>query len=199
MDLTNSSEPKKEIFDVAGATRSSTSTISSTSKRKRRNKQRDHRPTSHPDDRSSALEKRLNGKPAHDPLGESVAKETKPLSGRPGYGARGRIDEGPEQAEARLAKMCAAVRTLIECVGEDPDREGLLTTPSRYAKALLFLTKGYQINVDDILNNALFHEGYSEMVIVKDIDIYSLCEHHLVPFIGKVGFVPTRVSFLAWS
>ena len=68
--------------------------------------------------------------------------------------------------------MRGAVRTLLECVGEDPDREGLLDTPSRYAKALLFLTKGYQVNVEDIVNNALFREGHSEMVIVKDIEVF---------------------------
>jgi hypothetical protein len=68
--------------------------------------------------------------------------------------------------------MKGAVRTLLECVGEDPDREGILDTPSRYAKALLFLTKGYQVNVEDIVNNALFREGHSEMVIVKDIEVF---------------------------
>jgi hypothetical protein len=68
--------------------------------------------------------------------------------------------------------MRGAVRTLLECIGEDPDREGLLDTPSRYAKALLFLTKGYQVNAEDIVNNALFREGHSEMVIVKDIEVF---------------------------
>lgn len=94
--------------------------------------------------------------------------------------------------------MRGAVRTLLECVGEDPDREGLLDTPSRYAKALLDFTSGYQVNVEDIVNNALFHEGHNEMVIVKDIEIHSLCEHHLVPFIGKVRTeaAPFRLSHL---
>lgn len=87
----------------------------------------------------------------------------------------------------RLEKMRGAIRTLLECVGEDADREGLLDTPSRYAKALLFLTKGYQVNVEDTVNNALFSEGHNEMVIVKDIDIFSLCEHHLAPFTGKAS------------
>ena len=78
--------------------------------------------------------------------------------------------------------MRGAVRTLLECVGEDPDREGLLDTPSRYAKALLFLTKGYQVNVEDIVNNALFREGHSEMVIVKDIEVFvSLLTFQLRP------------------
>lgn len=105
---------------------------------------------------------------------------------RPSAGTRERLEETAEQAAARLEKMRQAVRTMLECVGEDPDREGLLATPERYAKAMLFFTKGYQQNVRDIINEAIFHEGHNEMVIVKDIDIFSLCEHHLVPFTGKV-------------
>lgn len=97
-----------------------------------------------------------------------------------------RLDESPGQAEERLERMRMAVRTLLQCVGEDPDREGLLGTPLRYAKALLFLTKGYQANMDDIVNQALYDEGHHEIVIVKNIEIHSLCEHHLVPFIGKL-------------
>ncbi|EMF15184.1 GTP cyclohydrolase I [Sphaerulina musiva SO2202] len=99
-----------------------------------------------------------------------------------------RMNEKSEQTEQRLEKMRGAVRTLLECIGEDPDREGLQATPLRYAKALLFLTEGYQSDITTVLNGALFsHEGHaSEMVIVKDIEIYSLCEHHLVPFMGKI-------------
>ena len=84
-------------------------------------------------------------------------------------------------------------RLLIE-IGEDPAREGLVRTPTRVEKALKFLTSGYAANIDEILNGALFDVDYSEMVIVRDIDFYSLCEHHLLPFFGKchVAYIPNR-------
>jgi GTP cyclohydrolase I len=88
--------------------------------------------------------------------------------------------------------MDALIRQLLVELGEDADREGLVKTPARVAKALSFLTSGYSANIDDVLNGALFTVDYSEMVIVRDIDYYSLCEHHLLPFFGKchVAYVP---------
>jgi GTP cyclohydrolase I len=84
------------------------------------------------------------------------------------------------------------IRQLLAELGEDPGREGLHNTPKRVEKALKFLTSGYDANLDDIVNGALFTVDYSEMVIVKDIDFYSLCEHHLLPFYGKahVAYMP---------
>src|SRR3954463_13450271 len=89
--------------------------------------------------------------------------------------------------------MQEAIRAMLRDLGEDPMREGLLDTPKRVEKAYRFLTSGYQANIDQVLNNALFTVDYSEMVIVKDIDFYSLCEHHLLPFFGKchVAYIPT--------
>ncbi|KAJ2660509.1 hypothetical protein IW148_003761 [Coemansia sp. RSA 1199] len=112
----------------------------------------------------------------------------------PSIGAEKRRNESEEEREARLAKMSGAVKTLLECIGEDPDREGLLKTPERYAKALMFLTKGYDESMNNIMNGAIFNEDHEEMVIVRDIDVYSLCEHHLVPFCGKVsiGYIPNQ-------
>ena len=77
-------------------------------------------------------------------------------------------------------------------LGEDPSREGLLKTPERVAKAMQYLTNGYQLNPDEIIESAIFHEDYSEMVIVKDIEVYSMCEHHMLPFFGKahVAYIP---------
>ena len=85
------------------------------------------------------------------------------------------------------------IKRLLAELGEDPAREGLVNTPKRVEQALKFLTSGYQADVDKVINNALFTVDYSEMVIVKDIDFYSLCEHHLLPFFGKchIAYVPS--------
>jgi GTP cyclohydrolase I len=86
------------------------------------------------------------------------------------------------------------VAALLQELGEDPEREGLRDTPKRVEKSLRFLTSGYEADIDGVINNALFSVDYSEMVIVKDIDFYSLCEHHLLPFFGKchIAYIPTK-------
>ena len=83
-------------------------------------------------------------------------------------------------------------RNLLKNIGEDVNREGLRATPTRAAEAFKYLTKGYHANIDEIVNNALFESDNDEMIIVKDIEVYSLCEHHLLPFFGKchVGYLP---------
>jgi len=87
-----------------------------------------------------------------------------------------------------------SLRRLLEEIGEDPSREGLRRTPERFEKALKFLTSGYQMDEDKILNGAVFTDAYDEMVVVKDIEIFSLCEHHLLPFFGRchVAYIPKK-------
>lgn len=89
-------------------------------------------------------------------------------------------------------KMVDLVRALLGEIGEDPEREGLLETPQRVSEALKYFTRGYEINVDDVIANAIFKEHQEEMVVLKDVDFYSLCEHHLVPFFGKchIAYLP---------
>jgi len=92
------------------------------------------------------------------------------------------------------ARMQDLIAQVLRQLGEDPEREGLRDTPKRVEKSLQFLTSGYQADIDEVINNALFSVDYSEMVIVKDIDFYSLCEHHLLPFFGKchVAYIPQK-------
>lgn len=95
-------------------------------------------------------------------------------------------------SEEVTANLIESYRSAIEQLGEDPEREGLVKTPERVAKAMQYITQGYQMDARQILESAKFHEEYNEMVIVKDIELYSLCEHHMLPFFGKahVAYIP---------
>lgn len=100
----------------------------------------------------------------------------------------------PTTAKISPADMADAVRTLILGVDENPDREGLLKTPDRVAKAMQFLTSGYHQSLEELVNGAVFDEGHNEMVLVRDIDLFSLCEHHMLPFVGRahIAYLPNQ-------
>ena len=106
--------------------------------------------------------------------------------------AERRISKIQRCGAARVASMEQSFLSLLEAIGEDPQREGLARTPVRAARAFEFLTAGYRQSLDELINNALFDSEASEIILVKNIELYSLCEHHLIPFIGKahVAYIP---------
>jgi GTP cyclohydrolase I len=106
----------------------------------------------------------------------------------------GGLDDGPVLSATCKGRVAEAVTAILKAVGEDPQREGLLATPGRVARAYDELLIGYRVDPVALLNNALFEASYSEMVVVTDIDFYSLCEHHLLPFFGKahVAYIPSQ-------
>ncbi len=97
-------------------------------------------------------------------------------------------------SDGRTEEYADHVRSQLELLGEDPEREGLLKTPERVAKAMSFLTRGYGMSLESVVGDALFHEEHENMVMVRDIELYSLCEHHMLPFFGKahVAYIPNK-------
>lgn len=102
------------------------------------------------------------------------------------------LHEVPATESGIMSQMEAGVTTLLQGIGEDPEREGLVKTPERVARSLRFLTKGYREDPEEMLRKAVFTESYDEMVLVRDIDLFSMCEHHMLPFFGKahVAYIP---------
>ena len=129
---------------------------------------------------------------ASNPLKSSLSEQ---ISSRPDRNTHnGKAAQIKATSEAAKEKMMEAVYTMLECVGEDPEREGLLKTPKRVAEAMEYLTSGYNQSLETIVNDAIFDEGHNEMVLVRDINFFSLCEHHMLPFMGRahVAYIPNQ-------
>jgi len=119
-------------------------------------------------------------------VGKTMPPTTKPITGSDQFEA------APPMHADRMAEFQGIIRRELELVGEDPSREGLLKTPERVAKAMSWLTRGYGMDVADVVGDAVFAEEHASMVMVRDIEFYSLCEHHMLPFFGKahIAYIP---------
>ncbi|XP_048217901.1 GTP cyclohydrolase 1 isoform X2 [Perognathus longimembris pacificus] len=128
------------------------------------------------------------------PLAERSPRIPATKSSQPADDWKRERPRSEEDNELNLPNLAAAYSSILRSLGEDPQRQGLLKTPWRAATAMQFFTKGYQETISDVLNDAIFDEDHDEMVIVKDIDMFSMCEHHLVPFVGRVhiGYLPNK-------
>ncbi|XP_021117584.1 GTP cyclohydrolase 1 isoform X4 [Heterocephalus glaber] len=141
------------------------------------------------------MEKGPGPAPAEKAQGARCSNGFPEARGAPATGGwRSERPRSLEDEALSLPALAAAYASILRSLGEDPQRQGLLKTPWRAATAMQFFTKGYQETIADVLNDAIFDEDHDEMVIVKDIDMYSMCEHHLVPFVGKVhiGYLPNK-------
>jgi GTP cyclohydrolase I len=136
----------------------------------------------------------INAQPKAQPFSELPEQPNVPVRPDRTTSPRSEPQQRSPLEEVSTEEMMEAVRTLLLGVGEDPEREGLLKTPKRVAEAFQFLTSGYSQSLEELVNGAIFDEGHNEMVLVRDINVFSLCEHHMLPFMGKVhvAYIPNQ-------